>query len=491
MSKATKTTPPVVLPILFAGVVGFVGSFVGGDKRVIPRDDAELRSDVQNFTSVLDGEKPALTASEYESVTSLEWRRSIPLGPHECVMLAVGASETDFVIQHQVPSEPRRDRQNALSLCAEDEATSAEYVATFTEPPGRIYFEEHRTGPNELNQYTIAANFLNPAYLAERWPRELARRIAYRREGEMTGELLSGPHRMGPGSAALLIPDDEQMVRVARESAFLGLPTSDVEFYVQSVSGETRGSVAPSVRVNGTLQPLLVAIDARADAFCTAVEIWPTQETHQAIGAITHPGAVVTQDIGNRAVVCPQDGVTLFYASSATYDVYLRRAQAAEPVERRHVPMTMSQPLRDALAACEGGDAGACRQASSCYETGVGTVPDLAKATRLARRACELGPRYCLDAAGFLSGARQHAALLRACRAGGQRNACALLGARYRLGEGVAVNYAYARAFYEHACSMGAACDESRHMVDLELTTPEAGDDAAIALGFASADEGP
>lgn len=487
MPKATKTTPPVVLPILFAGALGVLGGFVGGEEMVVPVDDARMRADLQNYTGVLDGEKPPVTASGYEAVTSLEWRRAIPLDAHECVMLGLSAAAADFVLQHQVLSLERRDTRNALSFCAEEEATSAEFVATFTGPPGRIYFEEYRAAAHELNQYTIAANFLDPAYLAERWPRELARRTTYLRETGSSGELLSGPHRMAPGSAALLIPSDEQMMRVIRESAFLGLPTGEVDFQVQSVAGEVSGSVAPSVRVDGTLRPLVVAIDPREDAFCTAVELWPTQDVRQTIGAITHPGAVVTPNIGNRVVVCPQDGTTLIYGSATVYDVYLRRVQDAEPVPRRHVVMTMSQPLRDYIAACESGEASACRQASSRYETGVGTVPDLAKAARLSQRACELGPIYCLGAAGFLSGARQHAALLRACGPGSQQNACALLGARYRLGEGVPVNYAYARAAYKRACDLGGACDEAQHMLELEIATEEEGDAAAIALGFVTA----
>ncbi|MFT5357362.1 MAG: hypothetical protein ACI9KE_004596 [Polyangiales bacterium] len=489
VSKDKKASPPVVLPILLAGVFGLVGSFAAGERVIVPLTDDGMRGQLHDYVSHLDGEAPPLADSGFEDVTGLEWRRSIPLEPYECVMLGLVASASEFSLQLQVPSRERRAMRAAQSYCAEAEATSADFVATF-ETPSRVYVEESRSLAHQLDQYTIKANFLDNAYLEERWPSELMRRAVRAREAGSRGELLSGPHRVEAENTALLIPDDEQLMRVVHESSFLGLASRpEVDFRVQSTTGEISGTVAPSVRVEGTLRSLVVAVDPRENAFCTSVGIWPTLARSQEIGAITHPGAVVSPNVGNRVVVCPEDGTTLIYAAPAQYDVYLRRAQDAEPQPRTHVVMTMSDALRDFLSECEAGDAGACRQAATRYETGIGTTPDLAKAGDLIARACELGPSYCLDAAGFVSGARQSAAILRACGAGGAKDACAVLGARYRTGEGQPVNYAYARAAYQRACTLGASCDEAQHMLDLGLTDEDEDEVSAIALGFVSADD--
>lgn len=487
MTKGKKTMPPVVLPILVAGVFGLAGSVVGGERRIVPLNDSQLLEELQEYVSLLDGEEPPLTDSGFENVGGLEWRRSIHLDPYACVMLGLSAAASDFSIRHQVPSATRLDMRNALSFCAEGEEVSVDFVATFEAPPRRIYFEEHRAAPHRLNLYTIKGNFLGAAYLGERWPRELIQRAAYARELNSSGELLSGPFPIGPENTALLLPHDEQMMRVLQESSFLGLPLDrDVDFRVQGTTGEVVGTVTPSVRVQGTLRPLVVAIDPRENTFCTIVEIWPTLAADLTIGAITHPGAVVTPDIGNRIVVCPENGVALIYATPASYEVSVRRGRDAESETREHVAMTMSLALRELIVECEDGNGGACRGAASRFETGVGAVPDLERAGEFIERACDLGASYCFEAAGFLFGDEQDAALLRACDEGERGDACALLGARRRLGEDRPANYANARALYQRACELGAAgaCDDARHMFELELTNEEEVMDAAIALGF-------
>lgn len=295
---------------------------------------------------------------------------------------------------------------------------------------------------------------------------------------------------------ALLLPASEATFETLRAGAVIGTPLAP-EAYHPAVqpSVEGAGPTAPWIRLGEDLWRVIAVVNP-ADLPvegnqipCVRLRFGRLHDGPATVLRVSLPGWREEDVPTARGVAtdqrCASDEIAIYAVPAADRAGYRIRTYRGEgPTGRRSARRAPSVPeagwLRETEDTCGEGALERCLELARVYRDGTIAPEDPAQADRFFAQACSESTAACIewsDALRVRDAARSRSLLEVACE-GGTATACAVLGDRYRRGDGVPFNAQLARRFYGLACDSSdaegrddveAACRNLRTMDLLEL----------------------